>query len=69
MDEQLIGTKRAAEILGKSQREVQHYCLTGQLPYQIVSNRYVMKPSDVEAFKAKLPKPGPKPGSKRKPKD
>ena len=60
--DRLIGTAEAATELGISQREVQHLCKKGYLPYQIVSGRYAIQLSDARKLKGNLPKPGPKSG-------
>lgn len=60
MESKLIGTKDAAEIIGVTQREVQHLCEVGTLPHQRISGRYLIRQSDAEYLRENPPKSGPK---------
>ena len=67
----MIGTQKAAELLGVSQRRVSALIESGKLKASRVGNMWVIAPADLEAVRVRKPgrppaeKPAAKPAAKK----
>jgi len=66
--EGIVTTKQAAAILSITTRGVAYLCKSGALKCERVGNIYLIEEQSVRDYATNRPKPGPRPGSKRKPK-
>lgn len=49
----LLSTRQAAELMGKSLRETQRLCKEGLLPALNIDGRFVVRARDAEAYEAR----------------